>query len=155
MGLQEKPNSTNFYNPWSVDAIATELSRMKAGGVDILDQDNQPTSGLEKSTSSDKYGLNSSTSSGGFALDDLVTKILDDDPALFGFNKFGTENSNGRNGTMEQPPWDRFVIFLLFCVFFIPFPSYKLIKFIVHFSMQKITSLPNVLHAEIHRPTRA
>ena len=30
--------------------------------------------------------LNTSSSSGGFALDDLVSKILDDDRSLFAFN---------------------------------------------------------------------
>ena len=44
--------------------------------------------------SSDKFGLNSSSSSAGFgALDDLVSKILEDDQSLFAYNGL-TDNSH-------------------------------------------------------------
>ncbi len=44
--------------------------------------------GLDKSSSSDRFGLNSSTSSTGLGgLDDLVSKIVeDDDQSLFAYN---------------------------------------------------------------------
>ena len=50
---------------------------------------------LDQSKSSDMFGLGSSTSSGGFALDDLVSKIVDDDPAQLSLNgKFSFDLHN-------------------------------------------------------------
>ena len=61
-----------------------------------------PLQCLDSSLSSDRFGLNSSLSSGGFALDDLVAKILEDDQSLFAYNSLSDVSADsGHYGPTE------------------------------------------------------
>lgn len=100
---------TSFFSQWdNNDSINTTslLSGLDMGKnpssqdmVMNFDLDLDP---LNQSTTSDKFGLNSSNSSTGLHLADMVTKIVDDD-AKFGMNDF-----TGQDVDKSRPSSDIF-----------------------------------------------
>ena len=86
-----------FYYPWNLEPPLDSTLSLSPGRGDF-------DSGLDRSLNSDKFGLNSSTASSGFgALDDLVSKILEDDQSLFGsYNGLGDSSHDRRNGASHD-----------------------------------------------------
>ena len=89
---RNREQQSSFFSPWSHDTPA-DLMQLQGRAVD------SDVHGLDSSSSSDRFGLGSSQSSAGFALDDLVSKIVDEESnsSVFGLNNF-------RSASEEQPP---------------------------------------------------
>ena len=95
-------NEPAYYCPWNMDGPFESTVSPPYGG-----RSNDTDQGLDRSIggNSDKFGLGSSNTSSGFgALDDLVSKIVEDDQSLFGsFNGM----VDGRNEQHDMNGFDR------------------------------------------------
>jgi len=109
---------SSFYSTWSLD---TTLDKQVSSAGDILSNfgrsfPNLDSQALDKSASSDKFGLNSSNSSTGFGgLDEFVSKILEDDQSIFNHNGlYSGELTDDSQSHSDVFSFDGYVIVWLF-----------------------------------------